>query len=63
MSREKEDFRDNLERLEEKFPDKEIISAREAADFLGLDIRTVRKYFPVKPHIGITKVALARAMS
>ncbi len=63
MGREKEDFRDNLERLEEKFPDKEMLSAREVADYLGLDIRTVRKYFPIKPHVGITKVALARAMS
>ena len=63
MPREKEDFRDNLDRLEEKFPGREYISAKEAAEFLGLDIRTVRKHFPIKPRWGITKVALAKAIS
>ncbi len=43
MAREKELFRDYLIRLDEKFPDKEIIRQKECAEFLGLDKRTVKK--------------------
>lgn len=63
MPREKEGFRDNLERLDQAFPGREIISAADVADFTGLHITTVRKIYPIKPRIGISKVALARALS
>lgn len=36
MPREKQDFRPYLERLDEKFPDKEIISQKECAVFMRL---------------------------
>lgn len=35
--REKEDYRANLERLNDIFPDKEILSISETAKFLGLN--------------------------
>ncbi len=63
MSREKEAYRDNLERIIEAFPDKEIITASELASWLGLNIRTVYKYFPIKKGVGISKATLARCLS
>lgn len=41
MSIEKNDFRDNLQRLSERFPDKEIIPLKEVSEFLGCDPRTL----------------------
>ena len=35
MPREKEDFRDNLCRVTERFPDQELIPVKDAAAFLG----------------------------
>lgn len=62
MAREKELFRDYLIRLDEKFPDKEIIQQKECAEFLGLDKRTVKKKYGVSRD-GISKVKLARLLS
>lgn len=39
MAREKLDFRDNLERLSERFPNREIIPLREVSAYLGCDSR------------------------
>ncbi len=55
MAREKELFRDYLVRLDEKFPDKEIIQQKECAEFLGLDPRTVKKKYGVSRD-GVSKV-------
>lgn len=41
MAREKIDFRDNLERLSERFPGKELIPLKEVSEFLGCDARTL----------------------
>lgn len=62
MAREKELFRDYLIRLDEKFPDKEIIQQKECAEFLGLDKRTVKKKYGVSRD-GISKIKLARLLS
>lgn len=62
MAREKELFRDYLARLDEKFPDKEIIQQKECAEFLGIDPRTVKKKYGVSWD-GISKVKLARLLS
>lgn len=35
MAREKETFRDNLERLKERFPDQETITINDAVAYLG----------------------------
>lgn len=65
MAREKECFRDNLERLDAKFPDKELLSMAEAERCLGIDRRTISKIVGGKilPGNKISKVALARAIS
>lgn len=62
MAREKECFRDYLERLDEKFPDKEIIDQKECAEFLGLNPRTVKKRYGIT-YLGISKIKLARLLS
>ena len=47
MPRSKENFGDTLEKVMEQFTT-ELISAVDAARFLGLDARTVRTHLPVK---------------
>lgn len=63
MPREKEAYRDNLLRLDKRFPDKEVLNQNEVARFLGIDTRTVKKYYPIKKGVGISKATLARCMS
>ena len=41
MPREKELFRDNLERLRELFPDVEVLTMRETCKLLRIDPRTL----------------------
>lgn len=62
MPREKECYRDYLVRLDEKFPEQEILNMNQVASFLGLDARTVKKRYGVTKE-GISKVKLARALS
>lgn len=62
MSREKEGYRDNLVRLDEHFPNKELLETKELADFLGVCARTVKKHFPIKNGY-ISKAEAARTMS
>ena len=61
--REKEAFRDNLERIIEAFPGQEFIRTKQLARWLHMDPRTVEKRFPVKPGLGISIATLARWMS
>lgn len=65
MAREKESFRDNLERLDAKYPDKELLSLSEAARYLGIHRETTAKLLKGKmlPGNKISKVALARVIS
>ena len=63
MPREKESYRDNVERIMAAFPNKEVIKPTELANWLGLDVRTVYKYFPIKKGIGISVAVLARCLS
>lgn len=69
MAREKVSYRDNLQRLDERFPDKEILSFLEVVEWTGLDRRTVTalygdrftgKKYKCKY---ISKADLARAVS
>lgn len=50
MSREKEDYRLNLERLLVLFGRKEMLSLKDVCDYLGCDRRTIlnTKNFPIK---------------
>ena len=63
MPREKEAYRDNLERIIEAFPGQEVIKAVQLAKWLKMDIRTVNKRFPLKEGIGISVATLARFLS
>ena len=49
MSREKEGFREQLQALMDRFPGREVIDIKEAADVLGCCTRTLRdsKDFPI----------------
>lgn len=67
MPKEKENYRDNLERICERFKS-ELITLKEAAEFLGIDFRGLQtdKSFPIKKVGGryyVTVVALARWLS
>ena len=62
MPREKEDFRDNLERIDKAFPGREYLSRRDVADFTGLNYYSIGKYFTLKSGM-ISKVRLAKEMS
>ncbi len=62
MAREKECYRDYLERLDEKFPNKEILPQKECAEFLGIDPRTAKKKYGIGRD-GISKCRLARLLS
>ena len=68
MAREKELFRDNLARLDEKFPGVELIPLLAVSGFLGLDPRTLkkRKDFPARKvgrFIYVPKTSLASWLS
>lgn len=45
MAREKECYRDNLALLNEAFPDKNILTLGEVAEWTGLDRRTVTRLY------------------
>ena len=62
MPREKELFRDNLERLDAAFPNKEMLSQKEVSEFTGIGQWTIPKHFSFKNHY-ISKVKLARELS
>ena len=68
MAREKELFRDNLERVTQVFGDAELIPIKAAAEFLGCYYRTIQnqKDFPIKKvgnRVYTTKVGLAQWLS
>lgn len=68
MSREKEDYRENLNLITEHFGDGQLITLRAAADYLGVHFRKLQndKSFPLKKVGGryyVPAVSLARWMS
>ncbi len=63
MPREKEAYRDNLERIIEAFPGKEILSVTEVSRWMKKDPRTVKRVFPFKDGLGISIATLARCLS
>ena len=60
--RDKPAYRDNLERLNEKFPDKELLTKKDVAQFLGVCYRYVSANYPFKGNY-ISKATLARELS
>ncbi len=64
MPREKECYRNHLERLDERFPDRELLTRVDVAEYTGLCRQTVAKKYPFdKQTHRISKVVLARALS
>jgi hypothetical protein len=63
MPREKESYRDNLERIKEMYPDKEMLSLQEVAAFIGINWRTAKKMFSFNTFNYISVAVLAREMS
>lgn len=63
MPREKLSYRDNLERLNEMFPDKELLTRVDVAKFTGLHRQTVAKWFSFSCHGMTSKATLAREIS
>lgn len=64
MAREKDGYRDNLERLNERFPDRELLTIADVMDFCGISRNTARKWFKFNPTTKrISKADLARAVS
>ena len=68
MSRDKEDYRENLRRLDEKFPDKEFLNIGQISQATGLERRIIKNTWGKnlktfgKSQL-ISKVTLARLMS
>jgi len=63
MSKEKEAYRDNLERIIEHYPNREILTYKQVSEYLGICERTVKKYFKDKKFGGVPIVLLARMLS
>ncbi len=62
MAKEKINFRDNLERIDKRFPDKELLQQKECAEYLGCSTDKVRRVYNIRSG-GITKVEFARLIS
>lgn len=63
MGREREGYRDNLERLDAAFPGRELIRKSEVAGWLGISKTTLRERFALPPGQYVSKVAIARALT
>ena len=62
MPREKELYREYIARLDEKFPDKDHLSQKECATFLGKDPRTIKRRYGISRD-GILKLQFAKILS
>nr|DAH29617.1 MAG TPA: excisionase [Caudoviricetes sp.] len=60
MPREKEGFRDNLERLDKAFPGKELLNQKDVVVYTGLSPHTVQKYLTPVCGTMYAKVAIAK---
>lgn len=61
MPREKNEYRDNLEALIARYPDKMLLSTKDVARYCGIDPRTAKKLYDID-RAGITIPTLARRM-
>lgn len=61
MSRESEYYRDNLERIIERFPNRELLNVKDVCSYTGLNYRTAKKLFPFQKNY-ITAATLARCL-
>ena len=63
MSRELPAFRDNLERLDVKFPDQELLNKKEIKEYLGISYQSIRRNMKLNEFGKMSKVVLARYLS
>ena len=63
MPREKLSYRDNLERLDEAFPDREMLTVTDVSKFTGVCRRVAKSWFSFNQYNYISKATLAREMS
>lgn len=64
MPREKAGFRDNIEILNARFPEKDVLTMREVADWLGVSLRTAYRKIKYNKELGrVSKADLARQIS
>lgn len=63
MPREAITYRDNLERINERFPGNEMLRIKDVCDFTGSDYRIVIRVYPFNVEHKISKATLARYMS
>ena len=63
MPREKEAYRDNLERIIQAFPGQEVLTVHQVSKYLRRDPRTLKKVLPFKDGLGISIATLARILS
>ncbi len=62
MPREKPLFRENLDRLDRKFPDVEVLRYNDIAEYLGISVRTAKRHYQKyynKKICGISKTVFA----
>lgn len=62
MPKEKADYRDLLERLDQAFPGRELLKKKEVADWLGCSVVTVQRRYDLPGGL-VTKTQVARAVS
>jgi len=62
LPREKECFRDNLERLDDRFPDREMLCRKDLCEFTGLSRNGLKANYPY-PGRYISKADFARLIS
>lgn len=63
MPREKIDYRTLLERLDQAFPGRELISKCEVAGWLGISKSTLLRRYDLPPGQKVTKTSVARAVA
>ena len=63
MPKEKADFRDWMEQLNEDFPGRQLLKKSEVAGWLGISKTTLRERYNLPPGQLVSKVAIARAVS
>ena len=62
MPRELDTYRPSLERLDELFPDAELLSVSDVMKLTGKCYNTTKRYFPFKGHY-ISKVNVAHRLA
>ena len=63
MPREREGYRDLLERLDTAFPGRELIGKSEVAGWLGISKSTLQRRYALPPGQLVSKTAVARAVA